>query len=47
MKNPNAMLAKQKKGTGKRLTSEQKAKAKKLREREARRRKRDDKKNQG
>jgi len=47
MKNPNAMLAKQKKGTGKRLTSEERAKQKKLREREARRRKRDDKKNRG
>ncbi len=43
MRNPNAMLAKQKKGTGKRLTSAEKAKFKKLREREARRRKREEK----
>jgi signal recognition particle subunit SRP54 len=45
--NPNAMLAKQKKGTGKRLTSAERAKAKKLRDREARRRKRDERKNKG
>jgi signal recognition particle subunit SRP54 len=44
MRNPNAMLVKQKKGTGKRLTSEERAKLKKMREREARRRKRDEKK---
>ena len=44
MKNPNAVLGKQKVGTGKRLTSQEKAKQKKLREREARRRKRDGKK---
>lgn len=43
MKNPSATLAKQKKGTGKRLTSAERAKFKKLREREARRRKRDEK----
>ncbi len=47
MRNPNAMLAKQKKGTGKRLTSAERAKLKKLREREARRRKREEKKNRG
>ncbi len=47
MKNPNAMLAKQKKGTGKRLTSAERTKLKKMRDREVRRRKRDDKKNQG
>jgi signal recognition particle subunit SRP54 len=47
MKNPSAMLAKQKKGTGKRLTPAERAKAKKMREREARRRKRDEKKNRG
>jgi signal recognition particle subunit SRP54 len=47
MKNPNAMLAKQKIGTGKRLTSAERAKQKKLREREARRRKREEKKNRG
>jgi signal recognition particle subunit SRP54 len=40
MRNPNAMLAKQKKGTGKRLTSVERAKLKKVRERELRRRKR-------
>ena len=44
MHNPNAMLMKQKKGTGKRLTSEERAKMKKLREREARRRKREERK---
>jgi signal recognition particle subunit SRP54 len=43
LKNPNAMLAKQKKGTGKRLTSAEKARARKDREREARRRKREEK----
>jgi signal recognition particle subunit SRP54 len=47
MRNPNAMLVKQKKGTGKRLTSEERAKFKKMREREARRRKREEKKNRG
>jgi signal recognition particle subunit SRP54 len=47
LRNPNAMLAKQKKGTGKRLTSEERAKMKKLREREARRRKREERKNRG
>jgi signal recognition particle subunit SRP54 len=47
MKNPSAMLVKQKKGTGKRLTSEERAKLKKMREREARRRKREEKKNRG
>jgi len=40
LKNPNAMLAKQKKGTGKRLTSAEKARLRKERERDARRRKR-------
>ena len=46
--NPGAKLAKQKVGTGKRLTSEERAKLKKLREREERRRKREerDKRNQ-
>ena len=38
---PGAKLSKQKQGTGKRLTTQQKAQQKKLREREARRRKRD------
>jgi signal recognition particle subunit SRP54 len=47
MRNPNAMLAKQKKGTGRRLTSEERAKLKKTREREARRRKREERKNRG
>jgi signal recognition particle subunit SRP54 len=47
LRNPNAMLAKQQKGTGKRLTSEERAKMKKLREREARRRKREERKNRG
>ena len=41
--NPNAMLARQKKGTGKRLTSEEKAKLKRERERQLRKKKRDDK----
>jgi signal recognition particle subunit SRP54 len=41
-RNPNAMLAKQKKGTGKRLTSAEKARLRKEREREERRRKRED-----
>jgi len=45
MRNPNAMLMKQKKGTGKRLTSAERAKLKKMRDREARRRKREEKKN--
>jgi signal recognition particle subunit SRP54 len=40
--NPGAKLAKQKIGTGKRLTSEERAKLKKLREREDRRRKREE-----
>ena len=46
--NPGAKLAKQKVGTGKRLTSEERAKLKKLRDREERRRKREerDKRNQ-
>ncbi|MDZ7620330.1 MAG: signal recognition particle protein, partial [Patescibacteria group bacterium] len=43
MLNPGGRIAKQKKGTGKRLTSEERAKQKKLREREARRRKRENK----
>ncbi len=42
MLNPGAKLAKQKKGTGKRLTAEERAKLKKLREREERRRKREE-----
>jgi signal recognition particle subunit SRP54 len=42
-KNPNAMLAKQKKGTGKRLTPAEKAKIKREREKELRRKKRDEK----
>lgn len=41
MLNPGGRIAKQKKGTGKRLTSQERAKQKKLREREARRRKRE------
>ncbi len=41
MRNPAATLAKQKKGTGKRLTPQERAKIKKEREREERRRKRD------
>ena len=46
--NPGAKLAKQKQGTGKRLTPQERAKLKKLREREERRRKREerDKRNQ-
>jgi signal recognition particle subunit SRP54 len=40
MANPGGKLAKQKKGTGKRLTAKEKAKLKKEREREARRRRR-------
>ena len=47
IRNPNAMLVKQKKGTGKRLTSEERAKLRKLREREARRKKREEKKKRG
>ena len=43
MTNPGAKLAKQKQGTGKRLTSQERAKLKKQREKEARRRRRDDK----
>ncbi len=41
MRNPNAMLTKQKKGTGKRLAPKERAKLKKERDREARRRKRE------
>ena len=41
MLDPGARLAKQKQGTGKRLTSQEKARLRKLREREIRRRKRD------
>lgn len=41
MTNPNARLQKQKVGTGKRLTSEERAKLRKQREKDARRRKRD------
>jgi len=47
LKNPDALLSKQKKGTGKRLTSAERAKLRKMREREARRRKREEKKNRG
>jgi signal recognition particle subunit SRP54 len=43
MANPDGRLARQKKGTGKRLTSEEKAKMRKLRERELKRRKREEK----
>jgi len=42
--NPGAKLAKLKKGTGKRLSTQDKAQARKLRERELRRKKRDSKK---
>jgi signal recognition particle subunit SRP54 len=42
IRNPNAMLAKQKKGTGKRLTSAEKARLRRDREREERRRKREE-----
>ena len=38
--NPGAQLAKQKQGTGKRLTADERAKLRKQREKEARRRKR-------
>jgi signal recognition particle subunit SRP54 len=41
MTNPNARLQKQKVGTGKRLTSQERAKLRKQREKDARRRKRD------
>jgi signal recognition particle subunit SRP54 len=41
MANPNARLTKQKKGTGKRLSPKEKAKLRKVREKEARRRKRE------
>jgi signal recognition particle subunit SRP54 len=44
MTNPGATLMKQKQGTGKRLTSQERAKLKKQREKEVRRRKRDEKK---
>ncbi|NUQ61239.1 MAG: signal recognition particle protein [Pirellulales bacterium] len=47
MANPGAKLMKQKQGTGKRLTSEERAKLKKQREKEARRRKRDERKDRG
>jgi len=43
MLNPNAKFAKQSKGTGKRLTSAERAKLRKQREKELRRRKRDKK----
>ena len=39
--NPGAKLAKQKKGTGKRLSAEERAKQKRLRDKEVRRRKRE------
>jgi signal recognition particle subunit SRP54 len=42
--NPNAMLVRQKKGTGKRLTSEERNRIKKERERMLRKKRRDDKK---
>jgi hypothetical protein len=42
--NPNAKFSKPSAGTGKRLTSAEKAKMKKLKEKELRRRKRDEKK---
>jgi signal recognition particle subunit SRP54 len=45
MLSPGGRIAKQKKGTGKRLTSQERAKLKKLREREARQRKREKKQN--
>jgi signal recognition particle subunit SRP54 len=41
LKNPTAQLQKQKLGTGKRLSSQERAKLRKQREKEARRRKRD------
>ena len=44
MLNPNAKFAKQAKSTGKRLTSEERAKIKKQKEKEFRRRKREEKK---
>ncbi|HEX3727425.1 MAG TPA: signal recognition particle protein, partial [Pirellulales bacterium] len=43
MSNPNAQLQKPKLGTGKRLSSAERAKLRKQREKEARRRKRDNK----
>ncbi len=46
-KNPNAMLVKQKKGTGKRLTNAEKKRLKEQKERELRRRKREERKNKG
>jgi signal recognition particle subunit SRP54 len=45
--NPGSKLAKQKQGTGKRLTSEERAKLRKQREKEARRRKRGGRENPG
>lgn len=42
IRNPHAMLVKQKKGTGKRLTPKERARLRKEREREARRRKREE-----
>jgi signal recognition particle subunit SRP54 len=45
--NPGARLVAAKKGTGKRLTSEERAKIKKLREREARRKKREGRRDNG
>jgi signal recognition particle subunit SRP54 len=44
---PGGMLAKKKVGTGKRLTSEERNKLRKQREKEARKRQRDQKKNRG
>jgi signal recognition particle subunit SRP54 len=45
--NPGAQLAKQKQGTGKRLSSDERSKLRKQREKEMRRRKRDDKRKPG
>jgi len=47
MANPGGKLTKQKKGTGKRLSSKEKAKLKRLREKEARRRKRESRRKKG
>jgi signal recognition particle subunit SRP54 len=44
MLDPGGMLNRQKKGTGKRLTSQEKAKLRKLREKDARRKAREQKK---
>ena len=47
MLDPGGMLAKKKVGTGKRLTSEERNKLRKQREKEARKRTREQKKNRG